>query len=241
MSPIQLSNNRNSMFLSHYFCKANYSKDTFASLQASLTDGLGNYFIFLFFCLSVFLGPHPQHAEVPRPGAQSELQPPGYTTATATPDPSRVRDPHPSSQQCPVVNPLSEARDRTHSPTVPSRIRQPPGHDWNSEGNNFNEHKIESKSLREHRAEEQKATRRNVQDGARAPRPQPPLPPGQVSEDRIRWAETSPACHFPWCKHRLPLDRRTVPLAVSPHKTKQSSRARAHTCPHTRMLCMRGF
>ena len=67
MSPIQLSNNRNSMFVSHYFCKANYSKDTFASLQASLTDGLGNYFIFLFFCLSVFLGPHPQHAEVPRP------------------------------------------------------------------------------------------------------------------------------------------------------------------------------
>ena len=36
----------------------------------------------------VFLGPHPQHMEVPRLGVESELQLPAYTTATATPDPS---------------------------------------------------------------------------------------------------------------------------------------------------------
>ena len=35
-------------------------------------------FIFLFFC---FLGPHPWHMEVPRPGSELELQPPAYTTA----------------------------------------------------------------------------------------------------------------------------------------------------------------
>ena len=34
----------------------------------------------------VFLGPHRQHMEVPRLGDESELQPLGYATATATPD-----------------------------------------------------------------------------------------------------------------------------------------------------------
>ena len=35
-----------------------------------------------------FLGPHLRHMEVPRLGAESELQLPAYTTATATRDPS---------------------------------------------------------------------------------------------------------------------------------------------------------
>ena len=34
-----------------------------------------------------FLGPHPQHMEVPRPGVKSEPKLPDYTTATATWDP----------------------------------------------------------------------------------------------------------------------------------------------------------
>ena len=34
-----------------------------------------------------FSGPHLQHMEVPRPGAESELQLLAYTTATAMPDP----------------------------------------------------------------------------------------------------------------------------------------------------------
>ena len=49
------------------------------------------------------------HMEVPRLGVESELQLPAYPTATAMPDPSRIYD----LQLCWVVNPLSEARDRT--------------------------------------------------------------------------------------------------------------------------------
>ena len=65
---------------------------------------------FFFFC---FLGPHPWHVEVPRLGVSSELQLPAYTTATATPDLSRICDLHHSSQQRLVLNPLSEAKHRT--------------------------------------------------------------------------------------------------------------------------------
>ena len=45
----------------------------------------------------------------------SELQLPPYATATATAmqDPSRVCDLHHSSQQCQILNSLSETRDRT--------------------------------------------------------------------------------------------------------------------------------
>ena len=51
--------------------------------------------------------------EVPGLGVESELQLLAYTTATATPDPSRIFDLHQSSWQCWILNPLSEARDRT--------------------------------------------------------------------------------------------------------------------------------
>ena len=51
--------------------------------------------------------------EVPRLGVKSELEPPLYTTATAKRDPSSVCDPHHSSWQHRILNPLSEARDRT--------------------------------------------------------------------------------------------------------------------------------
>ena len=68
---------------------------------------------FFFFFFFFFLGPHPQHLEVLRLEVKLELQLPAYTTATAMPDPSRVCDLHHSSQQCQVLNPLSEARDGT--------------------------------------------------------------------------------------------------------------------------------
>ena len=59
---------------------------------------------FLFVCLFfVFLGPHLLHVQVPRLGAELELQVPAYITDTAMPDPSR--------SQCQILNPLSEARD----------------------------------------------------------------------------------------------------------------------------------
>ena len=55
----------------------------------------------------------PWHTEVPRLGVESELQLPAYTTVTATRNPSRVCDLHHSSWQLQILNPLSEARDRT--------------------------------------------------------------------------------------------------------------------------------
>ena len=65
---------------------------------------------FFFFC---FLGPKPQCVEVPRLGVESELQLRAYTTATATPDLSRVCNLHHSSQQLWILNPLRKARDQT--------------------------------------------------------------------------------------------------------------------------------
>ena len=61
--------------------------------------------------------------EVPRLGVESELQLPVYTTVTAKPDPSRIYYLHHSSQQCWILNPLSESRDQTRKLMVPSRIR----------------------------------------------------------------------------------------------------------------------
>ena len=61
--------------------------------------------------LLLFLGPHVQHMEVPMLGVKSELQLLAYSTATAMPDPSHVCNLHHSS--CWILNPLSEARDRT--------------------------------------------------------------------------------------------------------------------------------
>ena len=46
--------------------------------------------------------------EDPRLGVKSELRLPDYATATAAQDPS---DLHHSSQQCWILNPLSEAKD----------------------------------------------------------------------------------------------------------------------------------
>ena len=68
-------------------------------------------FLCVFCFVLLFLGPHWLHMEVPRIGFKLELQQLAYTTATTTPDPSWVCDLHHSSQQCWILNPLSEARD----------------------------------------------------------------------------------------------------------------------------------
>ena len=62
------------------------------------------------FCI---LGSHRWHMEVPRLGVESELQPLAYAIATAMPDLSHTCNLHHSSQQCQILNPLMEARDRT--------------------------------------------------------------------------------------------------------------------------------
>ena len=61
----------------------------------------------------VVLGLQPQRMEVPRVGIKLELQLLAYAKATKTPDLSRVCDLHHSSQQCQILNPLSETKDRT--------------------------------------------------------------------------------------------------------------------------------
>ena len=78
--------------------------------QSSSAGSLGHHF---FYFLRVFSGPHPRHREGPRLGVESELHLLACTTATATRDPSRVCDLHPSSQHRRILNPLSEARDGT--------------------------------------------------------------------------------------------------------------------------------
>ena len=53
------------------------------------------------------------HMEASRLGAESELQLPAYTTATAMLNLSCICDLHHSSWLCGILNPLSEARDGT--------------------------------------------------------------------------------------------------------------------------------
>ena len=60
--------------------------------------------------------------EVPRLGAESELQPLAFATATAMQDPSRVWDLHHSSRQHQILHPLSEARDGTQILMDPSQV-----------------------------------------------------------------------------------------------------------------------
>ena len=79
-----------------------------------------------------FLGPHLQPVEVPRLGAELELQLPAYTTATATPDPHSICDLHHSSNQHQILNPLSEARDRTPSIMNTSQVLNLLSHNGNS-------------------------------------------------------------------------------------------------------------
>ena len=72
--------------------------------------------------LFIYLGPHLQHMEFSRLGVKSELQPPAYIAATATPDLSHVCDLHHSSRQCWIFNPLSRARDQTQVLTDTSQV-----------------------------------------------------------------------------------------------------------------------
>ena len=72
--------------------------------------------------LFAFLGLHPWHMEVTRSGVESELQLPAYTTATAKLDLSFICDPHHSSWQCWILNPLREARDQAHNLMDPSQV-----------------------------------------------------------------------------------------------------------------------
>ena len=85
-----------------------------------------------FFLFLVFLRLYSRHMEGPRLGGKSELQLPGYTTATATQDPSPVCDLHHSSRQCRIFNPMSKARDQTWILMDTGWILNPLRHNGNS-------------------------------------------------------------------------------------------------------------
>ena len=89
----------------------------FQILFFSSTDVFFCFVCLVLFCFC-FLGPQPWHMELPRLGVKLEPQ----LKATATPDPSHIYDLHHSSWQRWILNPLREARDRTHNPMVPSQI-----------------------------------------------------------------------------------------------------------------------
>ena len=61
--------------------------------------------------------------EVPRLGVKLELQPLAYTTVTATRDLSYVCNLQHSSGQRQILNPLSEAKDRTRVLADTSQVR----------------------------------------------------------------------------------------------------------------------
>ena len=70
--------------------------------------------------------------KVPKLGVESELQLPAYTTATGMPAPSRIYDLHHSPPPHQILNPLREARDRTHILMDPSQILKPLSYNSNS-------------------------------------------------------------------------------------------------------------
>ena len=81
---------------------------------------------FFLFCFVLFIFCLFRAAYAAYGGSQtrglSELQPLAYARATAMRDPSWVCNPHHSSQQPQIPNPLSEARDRTCNLMFPSHI-----------------------------------------------------------------------------------------------------------------------
>jgi len=72
----------------------------FFYILSSIMVYLGIFFFF-------FLWPHLRHMEVPRLGAELELQLPANITVTATLDSSHICDLHCSLRQCWILNPSS--------------------------------------------------------------------------------------------------------------------------------------
>ena len=83
-------------------------------VQKNACTRIQEYSIEVFFVCLFFWGHTSGNMEVPRLEAESELQLPAPTTATAMQDLSRICDLHHSSQQHQILNPPSKARDGTH-------------------------------------------------------------------------------------------------------------------------------
>ena len=84
-----------------------------------------------------FLGSHLWPMEIPGLGVELVLQLPICTTTMATPDLSSIFNLHHGLQQCQILNPLREDRDRTCILMDTSRILNPLSHNRNSQMSAF--------------------------------------------------------------------------------------------------------
>ena len=78
-----------------------------------LPPSLPPFLPFFFLPSPLSFWPHLWHMEVPGLGVKLELQLQAFTTVTITWDPSCISNLHLSSEQCQILNPLSEDRDQT--------------------------------------------------------------------------------------------------------------------------------
>ena len=95
-----------------------------------------------------FLGLQVHHTEFPKLEVESELQLLVYTTATATWGSKQHLLPRRCSQQCWILNPLSEARDQTCILMNTSWVLNPLSHKGNSWECHFGLSKLKEKFLK---------------------------------------------------------------------------------------------
>ena len=86
------------------------SKPLSLFMRVAYKTRIGEIYLFTY----LLFRPIPAAYRISRLGVESELQLPAYTTATATRDPRHVCDPHHSSRQHRIPNPVNGARDWTH-------------------------------------------------------------------------------------------------------------------------------
>ena len=124
---VLLRHDRNSsslfyLFFKNLFCIFSYFSNFFKfSYYFSVIFFLHGFYFLFYLCiylLTLFihlfiLQLHVWHMEVPKLGVEWQLELPACATATAMWDPSRICNLHHSSQQCQILKPLSQARDRT--------------------------------------------------------------------------------------------------------------------------------
>ena len=113
--------------LNNYISRSQTQSRFYLYLKMYLALTYGNFFFFL-----SFLGPLPQHMEVPRPGFELELRLPA--TATAKPYLNHICDLNHSSQQHQILNPTSEARELNLCPYEQQLGSLPLSHNRNSQG-----------------------------------------------------------------------------------------------------------
>ena len=92
-------------FINHW-ATTGTPRDPFKLNLSQLLFIISKFYIVLYFLFFIFafLEPHPWHMEVPRLGAESELQPLAYASATAMSDLSCVCNLHQSSRQHWILN-----------------------------------------------------------------------------------------------------------------------------------------